>query len=74
MTMNPTKILLLDLNPTASSSVALRAILESYSGPDGITLRREVVTDNSAASAGQFMMTVSGDCSSSRTVDSKTNC
>src|SRR5438067_2269504 len=49
MTMNPAKILLLDLNPTASSSVALRAILESYSGPDGITLRREVVTDNSAA-------------------------
>ena len=48
MTMNPTKILLLDLNPTASSSGALRAILESYSGPDGIDLRREVVTDNSA--------------------------
>jgi len=47
--MNPTKILLLDLNPTASSSVALRAVLESCSGPGGIDLRREVVTDNSAA-------------------------
>jgi len=47
--MNPTKILLLDLNPTASSSVALRAVLESCSGPDGIDLRREVVKDNSAA-------------------------
>src|SRR5437764_15454264 len=49
MTMNPAKILLLDLNPTANSSVALRAVLESCSGPDGITLRRKVVTDNSAA-------------------------
>ena len=45
--MNPTKILLLDLNPTASSSGALRAILES--SPDGIELRREVVADNGAA-------------------------
>src|SRR2546421_13126833 len=49
MTMTPEKILCLGLIPPASSSVALRAILESYSGPDGITLRREVVTDNSAA-------------------------
>jgi DNA-binding NtrC family response regulator len=47
--MNPTKILLLDLNPTASSSGALRAILESGSGPGGIDLRREVFTDDSAA-------------------------
>jgi len=41
--MKPAKILLLDFNPTASSSVALRDILESRPGRDDIELTQEVI-------------------------------
>src|ERR1051326_8466023 len=41
--MKPARILLLDLNSTANSCSALRAILESCPKPDSIELRQEVV-------------------------------
>src|SRR5438270_3307488 len=47
--MKPTRILLLDLNPSANSGSALKAILESCDRPNGIELRHEAVGENSAA-------------------------
>jgi DNA-binding NtrC family response regulator len=41
--MKPAKILLLDFNPTAGSSGALRDILESHTGRDDIELTQEVI-------------------------------
>src|SRR5215218_9288076 len=40
--MKPANILLLDLNPTASSSVTLRDILDSRPGRDDIKLTQEI--------------------------------
>jgi two-component system response regulator GlrR len=46
--MKPIKILLLDLNPAASSGRALWSILESHPGLGSIELRQDVVRDDGA--------------------------
>jgi len=48
--MKPAKILLLDLNPAAGSSAALRDILESRPGRDDIELTQEVIRGGGGAS------------------------
>lgn len=56
--MRPAKILLIDLNPTADSSSALRAILESRFSRDSVELRREVVAGDGAASSHSELLEI----------------
>src|ERR1044072_8181233 len=58
--MKPARILLLDLSPAANSGSALRAILESCSGPGVMELRQEVVgEDNSALRSAEVLKVIS---------------
>jgi DNA-binding NtrC family response regulator len=58
--MKPARILLLDLSPAANSGGALRAILESCSGPGGVELRQEAVGgDGSALRPAEVLKAIS---------------
>jgi two-component system, NtrC family, response regulator GlrR len=58
--MKPAKILLLDLNPTADTSDALRAILESHSCSDDIEIKLEANRgDRPAFSSGELLEVIS---------------